>query len=306
MNTNVAGRLARFGLEKPTLIGMCAVVMWSGTIGLYRGVSQAFGAVGGPALIFTVSALIALVWAGPQAFRGMSRAYVLIGGALFITYEIALALAVGYAQGDQQALEVGTVNYLWPSFTIALTVGLGIDKADWRMVPGLLLSLFGVLWVTSGDGGISLPVLIANIGANPWAYGLAFVAALVWPLYTLVTRAISGGYNGVPLFLAATAVALWIKFFATGQPALVFDMDGALMVLVFGILTTAAYSAWNHGVLHGNLTLMATASYFAPVLSVLSSSVILAMVPGVSFWIGASLVTCGSLICWISTRGKSA
>lgn len=304
MNTSVAGRLARFGLEKPTLIGMSAVVMWSGTVGLYRGVSQAFGAVGGSALIFTVSALIALVWAGPQAFKGMSVRYGLIGGALFITYEIALALAVGYANGDQQALEVGTVNYLWPSFTIALTVGLGIDKADWRMLPGLGLSLFGVIWVSSGEGGISLSHLVANVIANPWAYGLALVAAIVWPVYTLVTRRFSGGINAVPLFLAATAVALWIKYAMTDQPAMRFDPDGALMVVAFGVLTTAAYSAWNHGVLHGNLTLMATASYFAPVLSVLSSSVILAILPGVNFWIGALLVTFGSLTCWSSTRAK--
>lgn len=305
MNTSVAGRLARYGLEKPTLIGMSAVVMWSGTVGLYRGVSQAFGPVGGAALIFTVAALIALIWAGPQAFKGMSPRYALVGGGLFITYEIALALGVGFADGDQQALEVGTINYLWPSFTIALTVGLGIDKADWRMVPGLALSLFGVIWVSSGEGGISLPHLAANIVSNPWAYGLAFVAAVVWPVYTLVTRKSSGGVNGVPLFLAATAAALWTKYAITDQPEIRFDLDGALMVLVFGLLTTAAYTAWNHGVQFGNLTLMATASYFAPVLSVLSSSVILAILPGPNFWIGAILVSCGSLICWSATRGKN-
>ena len=75
-------------------------------------------------------------------------------------------------------------------------------------------------------------------------------------------------------------------------------------MLTFGLLTTTAYTAWNHGIIHGNMTLMAAASYFAPVLSVMLSSLLLSLSLGLGFWIGTLMVTCGSLICWASTRGR--
>ena len=305
MSVQTSGQLPRHTIELPTLTGVSAVFMWSATVGLYRGISEAFGAVGGSALIFTVSAVIAVLCTGPSAFSALSKRYLIIGGGLFITYETALALAIGYATTRQQALEVGTVNYLWPSFTIALAVWLGYQRADWRMIPGLLLSLTGILWVSSGDRGISFTHIIHNIGTNPVAYGLARIAAPAGPVYTRKTRAKSEGKNGVPVFLTLTAIVLWIKYFSTSQPPLHFNFNGAIMVLTFGVLTTLAYSAWNYGVMHGNLTLMATASYFSPVLSVLMTSLLLHMMPGHTFWLGSLLVTAGSLICWLSTHQTS-
>lgn len=305
MISQTLGSLSRYGIEPPTLIGMSAVLMWSATIGLVRGVAEIFGPVGGAALIFTTAAGFALLHAGAAAFRGIPKRYFVIGGGLFVCYEVALALALGYTTTREQALEVGMINYLWPSLTIALAIALRIERADWRIIPGLGISFFGVLWVSSGEEGISIPRLIENVGQNPIAYGLALVAALLWPVYTVVTRKSSGGKNCVPVFLAVTALVLWGKFLLSDQPALVFDATGALMVLTFGLLTTLAYSAWNHGVLHGNLAIIAAASYFTPVLSVVATSIIFSLMPTQNFWIGALIVTTGSLICWASARGKS-
>jgi hypothetical protein len=47
---------------------------------------------------------------------------------LFVTYEICLALALGYAATRHQAIEVGMVNYLWPSLTICLLFCLMVKK----------------------------------------------------------------------------------------------------------------------------------------------------------------------------------
>lgn len=78
-----------------------------------------------------------------------------------------------------------------------------------------------------------------------------------------------------------------------------------MLIFCLSVLTTLAYTAWTHGVNHGNLTLMATASYFTPLLSVLLSSLILEMTLGLSFWGGAALVTLGSLICWRATLSRA-
>lgn len=301
LGVSVAG-FPRARIEPPTLIGISAVLMWSATVGLYRNISEIFGAVGGSALIFTFSGIVATLYGGRGAFRGHSRRYLLVGGAMFVTYEIALALAIGLAQDRSQTIEVGMINYLWPCFTIALAVWVGEARADLLLVPGVILCLAGVFLASSGGGAVSLPAMLDNIAGNPAPYLLAFVAAVTWPLYTVFTRRMSGGKSAVPPFLLLTAALLWVYYFATEQPPLHFDLRGLSMALVFGVLTTLAYSAWTYGVSHGNLTLLATASYFTPLLSVMLSSLLLDMLPGLNFWGGALLVTGGSLVCWVASR----
>jgi drug/metabolite transporter (DMT)-like permease len=69
-----------------------------------------------------------------------------------------------------------------------------------------------------------------------------------------------------------------------------------------GTSTAIAYSAWNHGIQHGNLTLLATASYFTPVLSALLASLWLGLTPALAFWQGVLMITLGSIVCWLATR----
>ncbi|KRW58458.1 aromatic amino acid DMT transporter YddG [Pseudomonas sp. TTU2014-080ASC] len=297
--------LTRLGLDKATLIGMSAILMWSSSIGVYRNIAEIFGPVGGAALTFTVSGLAAVIYAGRSALRGHSVNYLLLGGFFFVAYEVCLSLALGFADNRSQSIELGLINYLWPCLTIVLAVLLGDQRANFVIVPGVLLSLLGIFWVTSGGESVGLQPLLANIGKNPVAYALALAAAITWPIYTLATRRMANGRNAVPLFLLGTAAVLWIKFFMTEQPPLHFELEGALLVGGFGVITTLAYSAWNHGVMHGNLTLLASASYFTPVLSVLLSSLLFQVMPLASFWIGALMVTGGSLMCWWAVRASS-
>jgi drug/metabolite transporter (DMT)-like permease len=62
------------------------------------------------------------------------------------------------------------------------------------------------------------------------------------------------------------------------------------------------YALWNIGILRGNLTLLATASYSAPVLSSAFAALWLGVSLQMQFWQGAVLVTVGSLLCWQATR----
>lgn len=54
----------------------------------------------------------------------------------------------------------------------------------------------------------------------------------------------------------------------------------------------------------GNVTLLATLSYFTPVISTAFSSLLLSTALSFSFWQGVMMVTGGSLICWLATRQK--
>ena len=84
-------------------------------VGLIRSVSEGLGPVGGAAMIYTVSGLLCLVTVGFPDLRRFSTRYLIAGSILFVSYEMCLALSLGYAATRSQAIEVGMVNYLWPS-----------------------------------------------------------------------------------------------------------------------------------------------------------------------------------------------
>ena len=84
-----------------------------------------------------------------------------------------------------------------------------------------------------------------------------------------MTKRYADGKNGVALFFMLTAAALWVKYLLAGEATLRFAWPAMLELLVAGSAMAAGYALWNIGVLRGNLTLLATASYFTPVLSTL-------------------------------------
>ena len=296
--------------DKATLIGLLAVLCWSCTIGLMRAVAEPLGAVGGAAALYTTAAVCIAVarrrkgWREVARWREMHPVYLWGCGALFVIYEVCLSVAVGLAHDRAQAMEIGVINYLWPSLTIALAVLCRQQLARWWLWPGLLICLWGLARVLGGDH-FSLPTLWTHAPGNPPAYGLASAAALLWPTYSLLARRYGAGFNAVGLFVTGTVLVLWLQWFRLdAAPAMQWSWTAGGQLFMAGALTALSYSCWEHGIQHGTLAVLAAASYFTPVLSALMASLLLQVLPGWSFWQGVALVTLGSLICWWATRSQ--
>ena len=198
-----------------TLIGLIAIVLWSAIVGLIRSVSDHLGPTGGAAMLYSVASCFLLLTVGgarPRDLRAFPRRYLLWGSVLFVGYELRLALSIGYAHTAQQAIEVGMVNYLWPSFTIVAAIVFNRQRANWLIVPGFGLSIIGIGWVLGGAQGFDLRGMAANVQDNPLSYGLALAGALIWAGYCTVTARIANGKNGVTLFFILVALALWVKY----------------------------------------------------------------------------------------------
>lgn len=289
---------------KATLIGLVAVLLWSSIVGLIRGVSESLGATGGAAMIYTVASVLLLVTVGPSKVREFPRRYLVIGSVLFVSYELCLALSIGYASTSRQAIEVGMVNYLWPAFTMAFAILFNGQKSSWLVVPGFALAIAGVCWVLGGDQGLDPVAMLANVRDNPLSYGLAFAGALIWASYCTVTARIAQGKNGVTLFFMLTALALWIKYFAIGGETMHVSLRAGVYLLLAAAAMGFGYAAWNVGILHGNVTVLAGASYFIPVLSAAAAAMVLSTPLPLAFWQGAAMVCAGSILCWVATRGR--
>ncbi|HHQ6549357.1 TPA: aromatic amino acid DMT transporter YddG [Serratia fonticola] len=288
--------------HKATLLGLLAIVLWSSVVGLIRSVSEGLGPVGGAAMIYSVGTLFLLVVMGIPKLREFRRSYLILGSLLFVLYEICLSLSLGYASNRTQAIELGMINYLWPCFTVLMAILFNGQKAKWWVVPGLLLSLFGIGWIMSGSGGWSPAQMLANVRSNPLSYGLAFSGAVIWAIYCNVTKRIAQGKNAVVLFISLTALALWLIYPFSNESGMHFSPPVVVALLCVGTAMGAGYAAWNVGILHGNMTLLATVSYFTPVLSSVFAAVVLSTALTLNFWQGVMMVTLGSLICWRATR----
>ncbi|CAI1648256.1 TPA: aromatic amino acid DMT transporter YddG [Serratia liquefaciens] len=289
---------------KATLLGLLAILLWSSVVGLIRSVSEGLGPIGGAAMIYSVSAVFLLLALRMPNLRLFPRPYLLLGSLLFVSYEICLSLSLGYANTRLQAIEVGMINYLWPCFTVLMALVFNGQKARWWLLPGLLLSLFGIGWIMSGEGGWSPAQMLENVRSNPLSYSLAFGGAVIWALYCNLTKKIAQGHNGVVLFITLTAVALWLKYAFSSESGMQFTLPVTLTLLCAGMAMGAGYAAWNVGILRGNMTLLATASYFTPVLSAVFAALVLNTALTANFWQGVVMVTAGSLICWRATRGN--
>lgn len=286
-----------------TACGLVAILLWSTAAGLIRSVSELFGPLGGAALIYTLGAVLLFVLLGRPRVRSTSWFYLIVGSALFVAYEVCLSLALGYASNRNQAIELGVVNYLWPCLTVLLAIVMNGQKARWMIVPGTALALFGILWVVSGNG-LSLATVVTNVNSNPLSYSLAVGCAITFALYCNVTRRYAGGQNLVMLFFALTAGVLWLKYAASSEVIPAFTLNSSAQLVAAGVAMAGGYALWNLGILRGNLTLLATASYSAPVLSSAFAALWLGAHLTAQFWQGAVLVTAGSLMCWQATRQR--
>ena len=269
-----------------------------------RSVSESFGTVAGAALIYSVAAIILFFTVGLPKLSTVRRCYLLWGSVLFIAYELCFALSIGYAQNGRQAIEVGMINYLWPSFTLLFAIAFNGVKANFWLLLGCAAALVGICWVLAGDTGIDFAQIWGNIQTNPISYLLAFAAAVLWDAYCAVTVRASQGKNVVTLFFALVALVLWLKYAMMGAPHFAFNTENTLSLMLAAAGLGLGYGAWNIGIVSGNMTLLAGASYFTPVLSALFAAFLLNTQLSWSFWQGVALVTLGAVLCWWSTRPK--
>ncbi|MCL6334841.1 aromatic amino acid DMT transporter YddG [Pectobacterium versatile] len=288
--------------QRATLTGLLAIVLWSTSVGLIRSLTEALGPIGGAAMIYSTSTLCLLAFYGLPRIKTLPRIYLFAGGAMFVCYEIFLSLSIGLADSRMQAIEIGMINYLWPSLTILFSLFINQQKSRFLLWPGLALALGGIIWIMKGESDWTPELLWNNVLANPLAYSLAFSAALTWALYCNITKRYGQGKSGVSLFFLITALILWTQYSFSGESAISLTLPSSLQLLFMGASTALAYSAWNAGIQHGNLTFLATASYFTPVLSTLLAAFWLNITPAISFWQGVVMVTAGSLLCWYATR----
>lgn len=290
--------------KKATLVGLGAVLLWATLTGTIRGVSEDLGPIAGAAAIYTLTAAILAVAVGRPRLADYPPKYLFGAGGCYILNQVCFVLALGFAHSGRQAIEAAMLNYLWPSLTVLFAVLFLKRRANWLIVPGLILAFAGVCWILSDGQGLLLYELLGNVGDNPLCYGLAFVGSFFWAGYSTLAVKTSGGRTGIALFPLLSAAVLWGLFLLAGGPPVRPSLKSVAFLCLAAAATGFGGTAWSVGIVRGNVMLLAVASYFTPVLAAAFAAALLGAPLSAPFWHGALTVCCGSLLCWASTRGR--
>lgn len=245
-----------------TLIGFSAVLLWS-LLAFLTVATQPVPPFLLSALCFAIGGAAGLVWL--WAAGGLRR----LGGVPVGVYAFGTAGLFGYHFLYFSALrlappaEAGLIAYLWP---LLIVLGSGLLPGE-RLRPGHVLGALtafaGAALIVAGGAGRS-----EGAGAG---YLLAVLAALTWAGYSLGSRRL----NHVPtaavvVFCLASSVLSALAHLAFEAPQWPRDAWGWAAVAALGLGPVGlAFFAWDVGVKQGDIQLLGTVSYSAPLLSTL-------------------------------------
>lgn len=247
---------------RATAAGFVAVLLWSslavlttatGTLPPFQLLAMGFGVAG----------LAGCAWflrpggEGLAALRQPLPAAALGIAALFgyhALYFIALKNA--------PTVEANLLNYLWPLLIVVFAALLGGTRVRGAQWVGTFLGLAAALLLVSRGGAVDIdPAYVPG-------YLAALGAALTWALYSVLNRRFasvpSSAMAGSCLAVAVLGAIVHLGFERTVVPT------GAqwLAIVAIGLGPTGiAFLLWDVGTKRGDIAVLGTLSYAAPLLS---------------------------------------
>ena len=243
------------------------------------------------AICFTLGGALGLIWTfcsgGLGQLRAVSwRVYAFGSLGLFgyhALYFSALRLA--------PAAEAGLIAYLWPLLIVVFSGLLPGERLRRGHLIGATLGFVGAaVLITGGAGGFQTAFLPG--------YLLALLCALCWSGYSVLSRLVgTAPTSSVAVFCLLTALASWGLHFALEDTIWPQAVLGWVSVLLLGLGPVGlAFYVWDIGVKQGDIQLLGTSSYAAPLLSTLI--LVLAGVADASWSLAlaAVLITVGAVV----------
>lgn len=246
---------------RATAIGFIAVLLWA-LLALFTVGSAPVPPLQLNAICFAIGGMIGLIWTvktgSAQSLLKVSWKTYAFGTAGLFGYHALYFSALRLAP----AAEAGLIAYLWPLLIVLLS----------GLLPGERLRAGHIIGALTGFAGAALIVLRGAQGFDSAAlpgYGLAFLCALTWSGYSVLSRRLGDTPTAsVAVFCLATAalsLPLHLAWEETVWPSTTLGW-ASCCALGLGPVGLAFY-VWDIGVKQGDIQLLGVASYAAPLLS---------------------------------------
>ena len=285
--------------QRATFVGFVAMLLWS-LLALFTVGTAATPPFLLNTLCFSIGGLLGLIWCVANGTLGTLRKVpprIYLFGTLGLfgyhaLYFSALRLA--------PAAEAGLIAYLWPLLIVVFSGLLPGERLRKGHIAGATLGFAGAaLIISNGSGSFQAQYLPG--------YLLALCCALTWSGYSLLSRRVGTAPTAsvVVFCLGTAALSLPLHLFFE-QTVLPSTAIGWASIAGLGLGPVGlAFYVWDIGVKQGDIQMLGTSSYLAPLLSTLIL-VLSGVTPAkpVLFW-AAILITGGALCAARASYGKS-
>ena len=289
--------------RRATLIGFLAVLLWASLAAL-TALSARLPPLQVNAMAFAVAALIGALHAARAggargvgaAWRQPPAAWIVGVGGLFGYHALYFA-----ALRAAPAVEASLIAYLWPLLIVLGSALLPGERLRAGHVAGALVALAGAAVIVLGGRGLGALELRPDFLVG---YVLALLCALTWSAYSLLSRRLSDVPTvAVGAFCAVVALLSLLMHLALEDTVAPRPAEW-LAVLGLGLGPVGgAFFLWDWGCKRGDIRLLGTASYAAPVLSTLALIAFgFAPLTG-SVLVACLLVTLGAALAARASRG---
>lgn len=247
-----------------TATGFIAVLLWA-LLALFTVGSAPTPPLLLNTLAFGIGGAVGLIWALCTGSFGLMRQVplrVYVFGTLgLFSYHLLYFSALRLAP----AAEAGLIAYLWPLLIVVFS----------GLLPGERLRAGHVIGAILGFGGAALIITQTGTGfgeASLPGYVLALLAAFTWASYSVLSRRVGDAPTAsVAVFCLGTSalsLPLHLLFEQTVLPATTLGW-ASIAALGLGPVGFAFY-VWDIGCKRGDIQLLGTSSYAAPLLSTLA------------------------------------
>lgn len=276
--------------SKATAIGFIAVLLWA-LLALLTVGSAPTPPLLLNAICFSIGGTLGMVWTlrtgGLGQLRAVSWKVYAFGSLGLFGYHALYFSALRLAP----AAEAGLIAYLWPLMIVLFSGLLPGERLRPGHMIGALLGFAGAAAIiTGGSGGFQAEFLPG--------YLIAFLCALTWSGYSVLSRLVGAApTSSVAVFCVVTAVASWGLHFALEDTVWPQGTMGWASALLLGLGPVGlAFYVWDIGVKQGDIQMLGTSSYAAPLLSTLVLVLAGVASPSWSLALAATLITAGAAI----------
>lgn len=277
--------------ERPaTAIGFMAIASWS-ALALFTTWTKGLPPFEALSLSFAVAFIVSLAllsMRGPAALSKLRQPWAAWG--------LSFVGIFGYHSLYFSALDsappaaASLIAYLWPLLIVLFAA----------LLPGGRLVFWHLLGAMLGLGGTILLMLhgpTANFHQFTIGYVLALGCAFVWSGYSVLNRHFSSVptemISGVCGAVAVAGAICHLLF----EPTIIPDGRQWAAVVLLGLGPVGlAFFAWDHATKRGNLPILGTLSYAAPLLSTFLLVIVGRTVPNVTLLAAAALIVGGAII----------
>jgi drug/metabolite transporter (DMT)-like permease len=244
-----------------TLVGFTAVLMWA-LLALFTAASGAVPPFQLSAMTFAIGAAVGFA-ANARSQRPSGPSVPLAAWALGVGGLFGYHFLYFTALRNAPAVEASLIAYLWPMLIVTGSALMPGERLGWHHLVGVVCGFAGTALIVTGGDGFALKIEYA------FGYGVAFLAALTWASYSLLSRRFASVPTRIVAWYCLTATVLSLVCHM-GLETTVWPQTALQWLAVAGLGALpvgGAFYVWDHGVKHGDIQVLGASSYAAPLVS---------------------------------------